>query len=222
MKKIVFLFIALLVVGVLWTNVPGTQKTSFSNLKVKLDSLITNPSATKIKNSLPIEKLNEKLARAAQQLSQLQNDPSQVELELRNWAQALDESELFQLQELSVNRQADQDLRFLAVTLLSWSKNSSAGNLLTQIAGSSFDEILNPGRLGDFEKILRLRAAEGLGELSISIEDKKSLVRQILDKTPYTEVADRAHRVQWNLDGTAPTPEKQDQEALEKLLSQEE
>jgi hypothetical protein len=222
LKKFGFFLIVVLALSAIWLQNQSSLSDRFTHAEKKSNPSPAKFTSNQIKGSISNEKFNLQLSRASQQLSQIQEDPVQVEIELRQWAQAMNETELSHLEALSFDRQRDQDLRFLAVTLLSWSKNSAAGGLLTNIAGSSFDEILNPGRLGDFEKILRLRAAEGLGELSISSDDKKSYIQQILNKTPYAEVSDRALRLQWNLDGAAPSPEAQDQQALEKLLSREE
>ncbi|MFN9066367.1 MAG: hypothetical protein ACK5V3_04005, partial [Bdellovibrionales bacterium] len=200
MKKLGFFLLVIGAVGGLWIQNKSPINESLARIQKKLNPSSHEPVLKKIDSGISNEKFDIQLSRASQQLSQLQEDPVQVELELRQWAQSMSQQELSRLEDLSFDRQVHQDLRFLAVTLLSWSKNSAAADLLTNIAGSSFDEILNPGRMGDFEKILRLRAAEGLGELSISTEDKKNHLHSILNSTPYTEVADRIQRLRWSLD----------------------
>lgn len=162
-----------------------------------------------------------RLAVEADKISQLDDNPHETELRLRRFSESLQESELVGLRRVILNSQAPQDYRFLALTVLSWSKQAQAGEWLAEIASSHFDPFLNPGRHGDFETILRMQAVEGLGELPLSPEQQKRNLRSIVQNSSQAQVVDRAQRALWALAGQAPTPAQQDQEALEKVLSKE-
>ncbi|MFN8791352.1 MAG: hypothetical protein ACK5Y2_07850 [Bdellovibrionales bacterium] len=157
----------------------------------------------------------------AEQISQLDSNPEATELRLRRLSESLQKSELEELRSVILNSQALQDHRFLALTLLAWSKQIQVGDWLSEIASSPFDPFLNPGRQGDFETILRMRAVEGLGELPLPPEQQKRHLSSIVQKSAQSQVVDRAQRALWALAGQAPTPAEQDQEALEKVLSKE-
>lgn len=155
----------------------------------------------------------------SREIGQIQNDPVAAELRMRAVAQSLNQNDFAQLEKIILDTSLNQDDRFVALTLLSWSKDSTVAETLVDIATTPFDSILNPNQKGDFEKILRMSAVEGLGEIPLQPYQREEYLNQILEKSELEPVADRAMRSLWAEKKLAQSAADQDQEALEKLLS---
>lgn len=218
MKKKGFIFFATLVGLLFYLNwQKAIMPLPNSILKIKSES-----RQREKKTNTPLDpNFKKTFAMRAHQLAQIQEDPSKVELELRDFARSLSRENLKELAELAADIRNNQDERFLAVTLIMWSKNPESSSQLIEIASLDFDPMLSPGRAGDFERILRMLAVEGLLEVPGSNQEKQVWAQKILSKTTLTEVSDRTHRLLWSLEGRAQSPAQQDETALTKLLSQE-
>lgn len=153
------------------------------------------------------------------EIGKIQTDPVTAELEMREAAKVLSEKELDELEKLVLDTGLNQDNRFVALTLMSWSKNSKVATSLVNIATSTFDPILNPNQKSDFEKILRMSAVEGLNEVPLQSLERVQYLNQILAKSELESVADRAMRSLWAEQKLAKSAVDQDQEALNKILS---
>lgn len=173
-----------------------------------------NPKSESKSNS----SFEDKLQSEVQKISQLQEDPRSVEDGLKEFSRDLKREEIKLLYEASLDLQKPQDERFLAIMLLSWTEKTEVAPLLENIAISEIDPYLNPGRKFDFEEILRLKAVEGLSDLKLKPEMHQQHLKSIIRKTSNSQVADRAHRALWASQGQAESPEKQDEEALKKIL----
>ncbi len=155
----------------------------------------------------------------SKEIGQIQNDPVAAELKMRADAQALLENDYALLEKMILDSTLNQDDRFVALTLLSWSNNPTVASTLVGIATSPFDPLLNPNQKGDFEKILRMSAVEGLSEIPLQPDQKIRYLNQIVAKSELEPVADRAMRSLWAEQKLAKSVVDQDQEALKKLLS---
>lgn len=218
MRKLFVLIFFIFAAGFFWSfNPKAPQLALVTKAQNQLTELMT-PRVKKEGVKAPLTGVQVILKEEAQNLSRLHEDPTSIELGLRERALQLTKAQLLELKDFSLDSRHDQDQRFLAVTLLAWSNQAEAAPHLEAIASSEYDAILNPDRLGDFEKVLRLRATEGLGEISIPNELRSQLAQHILAKSPYPVIADRTHRLLWSQQGLAPKPEEQDLEALGKMI----
>lgn len=152
------------------------------------------------------------------QIVALNEDPIHAEIELREHAQKLNPSDFPLLQKMALDRNEKQDQRFVAVTLLALSNQIQSADYLKNIALTPIDPYLSVGPNADFEKVLRMRAVEGLGEIPLNSNELSNYLSQIISSSDITLIIDRAHRLNLAYQGLAPTPEQQDQEALKKLL----
>ena len=152
------------------------------------------------------------------QIAALNDDPVQTEIELHKHAQKLSPNDFPLLQKMALDRNEKQDQRFVAVTLLALSNQIQSADHLKNIALTPIDPYLSVGPNADFEKVLRMRAVEGLGEIPLNSNELSNYLSQIISSSDITLIVDRAQRLNLAYQGLAPTPEQQDQEALKKLL----
>ena len=152
-------------------------------------------------------------------IGKIQNDPVVAELRMRTAAQDLPKSDYSVLEKIILDTGLNQDDRFVALTLLTWSNNANVASTLVKIATSGFDPVLNPNQKSDFEKILRMSAVEGLSEIPLQPFKRIQYLNQILVQTELEPIVDRAMRSLWAEQKLAMSVVDQDKEALKKLLS---
>jgi len=153
------------------------------------------------------------------EIGKIQNDPVASEMKMRAAAQGLTENDLVHLEKIILDISLNQDDRFVALTLLSWSNNFKVASTLVNIAITPIDPILNPNQKADFENILRMSAVEGLSEIPLQSYQRVQYLNQIVAKSELKPIVDRAMRSLWAEQKLAMSAADQDQEALKKLLS---
>jgi hypothetical protein len=194
---------------------PLRQEIHHSNLVAKVLRL---PAAAL--SPAKLQNLTSKLHSEALLVGQTDSAPEQTEQRLQEWARGLSVDELGQLKTSVLDLHTPQDDRFLAIMLIGWSEKIEALDLLNDIAVTPIDPFLSPNRMGDFEKVLRMQAIDGILNLSSqSPFQVENALRNIATRSDDTTVTDRAHRALWSLHGDAPTPQKQEENALSELLT---
>lgn len=215
MKRLFILLI--LLIGVFWIF---DQKTP--SLKTKLSSPVfkdrINESNRKNTHLISKTSLTDQLQKEALNIGKVDSNPAETEKKLQDWARSLNLQELRELAGQALNLNLPQDTRFLAVMLLGWSEKLESLNPLMDIALAEIDPYLSPNRSGDFERILRMQALDGILNLPLSSSDAESSLTTISSRSSQSVVVDRAQRGLWFLRGQAQKPAEQDHEALTRIL----
>lgn len=162
--------------------------------------------------------LEKKLHQEASFVGRIDTAPEDTEERLQEWAHSLSKEELDQLEQAALDVQKPQDDRFLAVMLMAWSQKAEALENLKDIALAEINPFLNPNRKGDFERILRMQAVDGMIDLPVHTQNIVNTLRSVAAKTADSTIADRANRALWAATQNAPSPKEQDQKALDELL----
>lgn len=183
--------------------------------KVTSTTKPTTATKTAEQELSPIEK---KLHQEASFIGRIDSAPDDTEERLQNWAKSLNEKDLEQLEATALNIQKPQDDRFLAVMLMGWSEKAEALENLKDVALANIDPYLSPNRMGDFERVLRMQAVDGMLDLPAQSQVVVNTLQAVAAKTNDTTLADRANRALLAMQGGAPTPKEQEEKAYEELL----
>ncbi|MEN0059498.1 MAG: hypothetical protein AAGB31_11735 [Bdellovibrio sp.] len=220
MKKKVLGWAALLIFGGIWLLRTDYFRGSEGASNVHSSQVISaaSPSFVKSEGESNSVDLPSWLKQESAKLAQVQEDPAKVEQSLRQQARQLTLPQLQLLRERSLDLDVAEDERFLALTLIAWSEQREARSLLEQISLVPVDPFLSPGRKGDFERVLRMQAVEGLQDLALSSTELQNSLRHIISRSGEAMTTDRAHRLLWSSQQRAPSPQEQDKAALKKLL----
>jgi hypothetical protein len=165
-----------------------------------------------------IHNVEKKLAEESLRIAQIDEKPNETEQRLRVWAESLTTEDLRDLATHARNSRENQDRRFLATLLMGWSQKAAALEFLVDLAKSSLDPLTGPQRFGDFERVLRMQAVDGILELPMAPTQVMNALQAILNHSDQAAVVDRAQRALWFLQGMAPTPTQQDLRALKELI----
>lgn len=217
MKKLWFVPVILVLILSIWVLQKPSESRQ-SRVTAAPSAIIETQTSNEPK---PVENLNpleKKLHQEAALVARLDSAPDDTEQRLQDWAHTLSTKELEQLEQAALNTQKPQDDRFLAVMLMAWSKKAEALENLKDIALSEIDPFLSPNRMGEFERILRMQAIDGMIDLPAHDEHIERTLQAVVARTGDSSIADRANRALWALRGAAPIPEEQDRKALEELL----
>ena len=171
-----------------------------------------------VKVSEPLSPIEMRLRNEASNVGRMDAAPDGTEVRLQEWAQTLSATELEQLEKAALNIEKPQDDRFLAVMLMAWSEKAEALENLKDIALAEIDPFLSPNRLGDFERVLRMQAVDGMIDIPGQGENIARTLQSVAASTADTTIADRAYRALASVQGEAKSPEQQDKEAMEALL----
>ena len=166
----------------------------------------------------PLTAVEEKLRQEASLVGRMDSAPEDTEERLQKWAHTLSKEELEQLEETALDIKKPQDDRFLAVMLMAWSEKAEALENLKDIALAEIDPYLTPNRRGDFERILRMQAVDGMIDLPVHTQNIAKTLQSVAANTGDSTIADRANRALSALHEEAQSPKEQDKAALEKLL----
>lgn len=193
---------------------PTLPKQSFVT---RVTRLMTKPQESKSEVKAESTALEKKLHQEASLIARIDSAPENTEERLQVWARSLSADDLKQLEKKALDISQPQDDRFLAVMLMGWSEKVEALDSLEDIALSEIDPFLSPNRMGDFERVLRMQAVDGMLDLPQGPNTVQAL-QKIASNTTETSTADRANRALWAQRGDAPAPKEQDKTALEQLL----
>ncbi|MCE3010403.1 MAG: hypothetical protein LW875_07310 [Proteobacteria bacterium] len=163
--------------------------------------------------------LEDFVTKMSQSISMPQASPEIEEQRLKEKALQLTTEELARLKKLALKNQVQQDSRFAALYLLSFSEKSEALDELYEIAGTPWPQDAPP-RPQEFERALRSFAVEAMG-LHPEKTRASGLLGRYLEKESDSFLFDRAQRTRNFLEGKAPHPRLQDEKALRKLLQTE-
>lgn len=146
----------------------------------------------------------------AESMSQLTNQPDEIQKRLKELAGKMHESDVTQLQASALNTSLNGDERFLSVYILGESTLAKAQESLEQIAVTPIPA-MHEARLTNQEEILRVQAVESLRQVES--------LKRVLAHTDNSFISDRAQRNLLYREGkVSNSPEQQDQEALSQLL----
>ena len=216
-KKFWFIPVIIVLIIGIW----AFKKPSESRQTVGIQNLspaIVTQTENKPKLAESINPIEKKLHQEATLVGRPDTAPDDTEERLQEWAHTLSAKELEQLEQAALNIKKPQDDRFLAVMLMAWSKKAEALEHLKDIALAEIDPFLSPNRMGDFERILRMQAIDGMIDLPAHDEHIEKTLQAVVARAGDSSIADRANRALWALRGDAPIPQEQDKKALEELL----
>jgi hypothetical protein len=193
-----------------------------ANTKVFLSKVtppkIKSPQRIIASESSELSVMEKQLHHEATLIAQVDSDPEETEVRLKDWAHTLNEKDLNELKTMALNTEVPQDDRFLAVMLMGWSDQLAALENLKDIVLAEIDPYLNPNRKGDFERALRMQAIDGMISLPAHAQILATSLQNVIAKTNEAALADRANRALASINGHAPKPAEQDQAALDELL----
>ncbi len=153
-----------------------------------------------------------------QKMTGLSDNPERVDLEITSFAQTLVASQLNELYLLVTEKSSSGDEKLLATELLARSQLPSSIDLLKQIVSSSSQQVSQVPMVQQEYRAFQMLAIEGLAQKpELKAEAQKALT-ELASTTSDTLLIDRINRSLWALQGKAPPPEEQDQEALQKVL----
>jgi hypothetical protein len=152
----------------------------------------------------------EMIHKESESISQLNEHPEEVQHRLKELADQVQEDHVVVLKEKALDTSLNGDERFLSVYILGESRLPKAQEILEQIADTPIPHS-KESRLTAQEEIIRGQAIESLRE--------PASLRRVLERADNKFLTDRAQRTLSFREGkTTNSPEKQDQEALGKLL----
>ena len=190
---------------------------SFKADTPKVTSTI-KPATTSNETAKNISPIETKLHQEASLIGRIDSAPDDTEERLQSWAKSLNQKELELLEATALNIEKPQDDRFLAVMLMGWSEKAEALDNLKDIALAKIDPYLSPNRSGDFERVLRMQAVDGMIDLPAQTQVIVNTLQAVAAKTDDTTLADRANRALLAMQSGAPTPKEQEEKAYEELL----
>ena len=196
------------------TNADG--KPRFVKLKSNLAPQGATPSAVNQLDAVTLDPLTEKLNQVSAEIGKLQSDPDEAEQKIRLMASALTVTDLNSLSNVISDKKAVGDQRAMAVELLSRHHSIEALKKLEQFV-QDHDDSATWSREQEFESVLRAQAVEGIAAFPQKDLAITSLI-QLNPKVSESFLKDRISRSVASLKNQAPSTEKQDDEALEKLV----
>lgn len=156
----------------------------------------------------------------AQKVSQLQNDPKKIDQEMDQLAKKMTDKDIEMLAITLSRHRLDGDMRAMAVELLTRNQTENAMKVLNDFIQEP-TESKNSGagwsRDNEFESVLKAQAIEGLGgfpQKETALNYLKNLEKHVQESF----LKDRLVRTQESIKGKASSVEKQDEEALRKLV----
>lgn len=219
-RRLAVLSVLILVIGYSYWRQQGSLMTlekssSISTIPPVQPSDFLSPSAATVGSS---NTFKQQYDLEVKSIGQIDEDPEGTERRLKTFARSLKETEIKFLFETILDLHKSHDERFLAVMLLAWTGKAETSQLLEDIAASEVDPYLSPGRQGDFETALRMKAVEGIEELPIGSFAHQKHLQNIIYKSSNAHVVDRAQRSLWAAQGKADLPQTQDEDAMWELL----
>jgi hypothetical protein len=212
MKKLQGLLILALVVAVFiaYRNLSEIEKNTTSVPVPAASATAPAAKATARAAKAKEKTFSEMIHKEAESISRLNDRPEEVQQRLKELADQVKEEQVGVLQEKALDTQLNGDERFLSVYILGESRLQKAQQSLEQIAAAPIPS-LHESRLTTQEEIIRGQAIESLRE--------PASLKRVLAQADNKFLADRAQRTLSFREGkvSAP-PEKQDQEALGKIL----
>lgn len=192
------------------------RKNRMSSTTKKL--LISDRAAGPSSNLTPAEqevKFDKTVKLLSNEVSQITDNPEGINRKLDSEAADLNNDKIKHLNRIiRANNSSDisMDEKALAVELLVRSSSQQAQETLKDfiLAEDTTTASQNPALTID-QRILKMRAVEGLNQPTI--------LNEVIAKTGDSLVSDRAHRALLSRKGLSSTPEQQDLDALNKILS---
>ncbi len=170
-----------------------------------------NPAVMKL-----TDPLSEKLSQVSAEVGQLQSNPDEAEQKIQSLASTLTARDLNSLSNVISDKNAVGDQRAMAVELLSRHHSVEALKKLEQFV-QDHDDSGTWSREREFESVLRAQAVEGIA----AFPQKDLAITSLTQLNPLISesfLKDRISRSVANLKNQAPSAEKQDEDALEKLV----
>lgn len=201
-----------------------TVQSLFSRISPALQTQYSAPSSMKngTTSSTPIESSIPWTTRFENNVKQMQgltDEPELVDQQISTLAQSLSSEELSKVKQIVFDRSKSGDERLLAAELLSRSANPVAIPLLKEIASASAKKFSKTEMIQQEFRAIQVLAIEGIGNKPDNQALAQTTLQDLIKKTEDPLLADRIHRTLWALQGKAPSPEKQDEQALQKVLN---
>ena len=221
MKKSYWFFALALVALVFAVEYDLTQRTSHLTAAKLSDRNQENTAKYPVNKLSQLEStqaktFTQKFSEASTEISNLQQNPSVAEEKIQSLAAALTNQDLNQLSEVMVNKNSLGDQRAMAVEILSRSRSVLAIKKLEDFI-KDHDDTLKWSRSREFESVLRAQAIEGIAafpQKDLAISSLTSLDLKISESF----LKDRIRRSVASLKNQVPAVDKQDDEALRKLV----
>jgi hypothetical protein len=190
----------------------------FESLKSNTAILQSSETPTPPINK-PSKEWLQSLEQMTQKMSGLSDNPTQVDQEITAFAQTLVASQLNELYLLVTEENTSGDKKLLATELLARSQLPISIELLKQIISSSSQQASQIPMVQQEYRAFQMLAIEGLSQKPELKNEARKTLTELASFTSDTLLLDRINRSLWALQGKAPSPEQQDQEALEKVLA---
>lgn len=230
MKKRGILILGLMAVaGILLLLLPPFRDPLLNSVGIKKSpSIINNDApkgetenstfATTILSAEPALEWHQSFNHIAQKMSGLSDNPDQTDQEITSFAQTLLTSQLNELYSLVVTKNTPGDEKLLAAELLARSQLPISVDLLKKLAMKIPEDVSQVPMVQQEFRAFQMLAIEGLTQKPELQSESKKALSELATSTSDTLLLDRIHRSLWALQGKAPPPEQQDQEALKKVL----
>ena len=225
MRKPYWYFVFGMVALVLFVEYDLTKRSTKQDGQPQFVKLKSNPPAKKANvvssttgraENLKPNSLTEKLSRVSAEVGQLQENPEEVERKIQSMASTLTQQDLNSLSNVISDKKAVGDQRAIGVELLSRHHSVEALKKLEQFV-QDHDESGAWSREREFESVLRAQAVEGIAAFPQKDLAISSLT-QLNPRVSESFLKDRINRSVASLKNQAPSAEKQDEDALEKLV----
>lgn len=232
MKKGLIAFIILAAIALIVLENPdledGFSKTfhipqSVQNALHSFDKTVNSSDDVSLEN-LPTDKKNElevfkkTFYKEVDELGKTQASPAQVQERLNSLGKSLDFVQIKYLDELLYNKDANDDVKAIAIELLTNSQTQSSLNTLKNFVLES----VMPSTLSHIGMnsvmALKLQALEGVSLYSDPAAGVSALT-EIQNKSTEKVIMDRATRALQGLEGSAPSLEEQENKALKEVLT---
>ena len=223
MKKSYWIFVFVLVAGIFFVEYDLTKRTSRSAFVKKNPARLIH---TKLAPATSTETSYQDPTRAGfdfrfqeltNEVSQLQDDPEKVEQRMKILAESMTDDDVRQLSEVLTNKKNNGDKRAMAVEILSRNQSNESLKQLENFIRKNESPAEKWSREREFESVLKAQAVEGIAafpQKDVAISSLTALDQKIEESF----LKDRIKRSVASLKNQAPLPEKQDNDALEKLV----
>ncbi len=226
MKKSYWFFSLVLVAVVFFIEYDLTQRTSRLNTsKLSVSSLQTKSAKNVTAGGTDLvsssdnsqnKSFTKKFTEVSDEISQLQQNPSVADEKIQTLAASLSAQEMNQLSQVMGDKKSSGDQRAMAVEILARNRTVQALKKLENFI-KDHDDTVNWSRSREFESVLRAQAVEGIAafpQKDLAISSLTSLDQRVSESF----LKDRIRRSVSYLRNQALSPEKQDDEALGKLV----
>ena len=193
-----------------------SDESVFSNLKLNAQ-FSTAVASDEVGDGHSVEELKKWLDQEVERISQIQANPAKTEERLNSTAMQLSDDDVTFLAQVAIDASQEQDRRFLAMDLIGRTDLETKFFALESIIERAQVNPTGKLHVDDFERALTMGAIDGIADSRDRSKAIQSL-DSIDERTVYSDIHQRIMRIKSALEKKAPSIQKQEEEALKKLL----